>query len=537
MPTTTFECKNFKELVRDVNFLILSDLHLDIEHAGHAFNAYEIILRYLKDFKEKEKSWRVDAILIVGDLVDKNKSGSYHLLQNLLQALIDMFELQPDKILFTPGNHDCDISKLSLAFPFLHAALGDDSIIKNAYSDSNIVNNIYTASGKELNEEALKLLQKFESGYFAQWIQFTKKEKYKNPVFSYERKDLSEGLNFNTFYHTNIYGVEVASVNTSFFCNFAAPSNDRNHLFLLNDLIRNFKQRVMSQVQSTDKDLHRPVITMMHHPFYYLHESEHIYPIKFSAQDTERAMINSYIEVAQFSDIILNGHTHGHLHAPTRYIDKVYVVNNGATYYNDKEQPVTFGILKVNKLFDSFQLRTFVSTNDKTNFEEITNPLELPCYSFRSSTKILIDHSLDKEEYHRVELVKSLSREGCKNRKLIEIQLSSYFEDGDILTESNGDNGKYSYRISNGVSDIDCVCLEFNDVGTDVQRITQALHKLVVRVTGYAIIFLILRFDSDQLLKFVQLLKQVIVSHVKFKQIRTNFIYIQSEKKKGTTFK
>lgn len=183
---------------------------------------------------------------------------------------------------------------------------------------------------------------------------------------------------FKTTYFTSLHGITLVCHNSSFFCNISQSSNDRNNLFLVRDL-----------VEPTIKaaPANEPVVSFMHHPFYYLHESEHVAPVPVDGEPDE---YNNFTKIVRASDLVLSGHVHGDLHDPAYLHDSAYLITNGASFANEdfegKCYPYTYALIKINKQLRRFTLKKYFykeSTRGKPDSRDyVVDPKAKDAYYF-----------------------------------------------------------------------------------------------------------------------------------------------------------
>ncbi|UAY51299.1 metallophosphoesterase family protein [Ferruginibacter albus] len=377
-----FSALDLERLMKEVNILLISDLHFDktkFDPKTKTNLADEINAKLVSSIENLAKSnsdWQPDIVIVAGDLVNQGKAEAYDYYFSLIEKLVKSFPALKNAIFSTPGNHDINRENIVSAYQYLYSAKKNNPKLKNknSFTSSEIVNTLYTVSQFNLDDPDKKKLKKFlsdfENEYFKTYLEKQKELETKKIINIIDKKFPYNGL--KTTYIKDVLGIRIASVNSSFFCNFSGL-NDRNNLFYITD--------VVSKVANFLIESPYPVITFMHHPYYYMHESEYIYPI-----NSEN---NNFNKLAECSDIILSGHVHGELHEPSIVYQKVYTITNGTTFTNDKIEdkcfPFTYALIKVNKQLDKFKVKKYKYNSTTLEFEAIKN--KNLYYSFQEKNK------------------------------------------------------------------------------------------------------------------------------------------------------
>ncbi len=357
---------DLKRLGKEVNILLISDLHYDLskdDPSGREILAKVINEKLVSSLKDvvQDGDWKPDIVIIAGDLVNQGKASGYKHFFELLQKLIETFPLLKNAVFTTPGNHDINRENIVSAHQYLYALKSKFPKNNNSFTGNEIVNTIYTVSQYDLNHKEKKELRNylinFEKEYFKTYL-----EKEEELVREHITEKIAKSYPFKglkTVYTKQILGIDLVSVNSSFFCNFSNTQNDRNNLFF----IRDFIDKTIKHIDTSRS----PVVTFMHHPYYYMHESEYIYPYI-----QESPASNNFNKLAEKSDLILSGHVHGELHEPSVIHQKVYSVTNGTTFTDDsvkdKCYPYTYALIKINKPLNKFKLRSYKYDSDKKAF-------------------------------------------------------------------------------------------------------------------------------------------------------------------------
>ena len=100
---------------RPITILCISDLHIQ-EHGmieeGMAnadilsLNCLRHSLLHFQGECTERIKWNPDFLLIAGDLVDRCTQTNYNYVKEQIDALIDLFKIEPFRVILTPGNHD-----------------------------------------------------------------------------------------------------------------------------------------------------------------------------------------------------------------------------------------------------------------------------------------------------------------------------------------------------------------------------------------------------------------------------------------------
>jgi len=90
----------------DLKWFHISDMHFE---GGHPLDRKELADYILDAAREKlEKGWKPDFIAISGDIAYSAEQGQYSDAICFLDELLQMLELQRDRVSMCPGNHDID---------------------------------------------------------------------------------------------------------------------------------------------------------------------------------------------------------------------------------------------------------------------------------------------------------------------------------------------------------------------------------------------------------------------------------------------
>jgi 3',5'-cyclic AMP phosphodiesterase CpdA len=350
---------DLERLQREVNILLISDLHYDIkkEQSKGDWVKGETVNKCLIDslVEQPEPGWEPDIVVVAGDLVNLNKVENYKLYFSFVDSLTKAFPNLKDAFFSTPGNHDVNRENAVSAFPYLYKfqKLYPTVEVTSSFTNNPVVDTIYTTVRQRIEEipELDKVLVAFEEEYFKTYLQKRKQlddDGILNPI---KVDEIFSGI--KTVYSRSLLGVTMVSLNSSFFCNLSQTGQDRNHLFL----IRSIVDKVANHLKENGNG---SIITFMHHPYYYLHESEHVAPVLLEDKDEP---LNNFNKLVKRSDLILSGHMHGDLREPTFLQQNAYLVTNGTSYTTDnfegKCYPYTYALLKINKQLGKFSMKKF----------------------------------------------------------------------------------------------------------------------------------------------------------------------------------
>lgn len=490
----------FEVLCRETNLLLLSDLHYKKGSESRNREINELIVRRIKSFVNKYPDWIPHAICICGDLVDKGEEINYQYLLELLSELRSNFKLLKYYTFSTPGNHDINRERIVSSFDFLYSRMLDSGITTRmqSFSGSPVVDNIFDICSlplEEFYENDLRLfraLSSFEKEYFKTFI--TNKAKINH--FASGQFQLNDSILFETFYSINALGLNFTSVNSSFFSNFSSPNNDRNNLFLIGAVIELLRQRVMKISPILENQYSLPVVTIMHHPYFYLHESEHLYP------EMKGRNLNNFQACAEFSEIILSGHTHGRFLKPILFSDTTYLISNGASCLTEEDSHLTLALIKINKIGDYFRIKPFNLTSeisDENDYEDISHLR----YFQQKRNGIETSDFEEKSESFRIELVRSLANsipEFTNKKSLLTIQIPEQ-SDSEVFFEN--------FPASNFI---------------DINSIITFLNKIHPNNRTYITLDIHL-FDIRTTLTIVKILKRLIGTQTKYLHVSTKILY------------
>ena len=387
---------DLQRLRKEVNILLVSDLHYDIEKEKSLKDpeckGKTINKSLVKSIQGAGKEWKPDIVIVAGDLVNQNKEKSYSLFFDLIERLVKDFPNLKEAVFTTPGNHDIKRENFIGILPYMNELTKyDPGDLMNSSTNNKWVDILLTVTKKRFSEcpQMKKALEKYESEYFETYLKKT--EELSAPTLIGNNKPILGPFEvnypvkkFRTVYIKNVHGLTLVCHNSSFFCDISQATNDRNHLFLVRDLVEQAIDQVKRMVR------HGPVISFLHHPFYYLHETEHVAPAPFGDYKKNEGKFNNFNKIVLHSDLVLSGHVHGDLHDPAYLQNRAYLITNGTSYtteklFKNKTYPYTFAIIKVNKLLNKFSLRKYIYQNKNSDGDGIGSPRQKGEYKCRNN--------------------------------------------------------------------------------------------------------------------------------------------------------
>ncbi|WP_158674415.1 metallophosphoesterase [Lysinibacillus antri] len=110
--------------MNNVNILHLSDLHINFNEDSSCSILRESLIEDINKIKEN-KNIKIDIVAMTGDIIDKGTGDkSYALAEEFFNELASKCEIEKEKFLFVPGNHD--IPRKSLIKHQLHNKSSED---------------------------------------------------------------------------------------------------------------------------------------------------------------------------------------------------------------------------------------------------------------------------------------------------------------------------------------------------------------------------------------------------------------------------
>lgn len=301
MPTTTI--------------LHLSDLHFRGGESSRAGSAREVALRELIGLAASwDGEWRPDLVVVTGDIAWAGTEGDYRAAEEWLRRLLGALNLDPAQLHLCPGNHDVyDPDAEQLAWPAEH--------------DTTQADNLLAGPVPPLRQG---LFREFEA--------------------SCRRLGVppSESV-IGCGDPTALWGVRRGADVDIFVCNSAwfarAKVEDRNRLWLGLPLLKHVEAAGHLHRQPTARL--RPLVTLCHHPGNWLAEAETV---------THGGRPATWDYLAERSDLILTGHTHGTIRKADRVSEAAWHLTAGATYAGDRH-PNNVRLIRVDR--DGFEYRSF----------------------------------------------------------------------------------------------------------------------------------------------------------------------------------
>lgn len=267
-----------------IRILHFSDLHLsgDAEKQINTSTRLGFLFNSIVKLQESDGK-RVDIVVFTGDLIDKGgkdfstiTDGFQAFKDQVLTPLTDKAGIQPDRIVFLPGNHDTQSSDIK--------EMRDKRNLLEDYphSSEREINSILNISNgdKELVIKRTKEFKRFELEYFSH---------YKPDKYTY--------TDFESNFIFNIDGIKVGitALNSVWlYGNTKEGANDAEPVYLGTDQLT----RSYEKLEGCDLK-----IVASHFPFGKLFDEEYE---------------KTYEKIAKHYDINLAGHTHSN-HAEYRY--------------------------------------------------------------------------------------------------------------------------------------------------------------------------------------------------------------------------
>ncbi len=276
--------------MKKINILHLSDMHFgvvpDEDHTTTAVQRRDsVIMTLVSKLDEISKTnLKPDIIVISGDIGWKAKQSDYLLAEQWINKILQSTKLTWNKVIICPGNHDISRDKLT-----------DECVITD-------IDN----SKKKLAIENVST----RSLHFKEYIDFCRN----NGIVPYINSALDSNNDIKYLYgYRVINDICFMSWNSAWNCR----GKDLGNLYVGEPLVLDMKLNI-------PKD--KFVISVLHHPFFWLNENEHIlYNYEPVAADG----------IVDMSNMIFNGHIHGRINKATHYQNKAYIFTSGAVYDKD----------------------------------------------------------------------------------------------------------------------------------------------------------------------------------------------------------
>lgn len=293
-----------------VVILHLSDLHFGAEKGNASgLDVRDVVLRSLIDcIKAQPQEWHPEIVCISGDIGYAGKESDYAAAAEWLKQLINATGLSPDDIILCPGNHDADLGIRGIGYP-PDAAKAD---------------------------EWLSPVPDHFQNRFAAFSRFCKD--FGIPPVKIKGED-----NYLCGSRTH-KGIKFIVLNSAWFCQ---GKGDRGNLWVGLPHIRSLEADGIIKETEAGEDV--PCIALIHHPRWWLHDSEHA-----PHASSNRPGTMDYL--SQRCNIILTGHTHGVARLPDRIAKAAWHITSGAAFANAGHFN-NFALLKVES--NGFILRQF----------------------------------------------------------------------------------------------------------------------------------------------------------------------------------
>ena len=247
---------------KSLRILHFSDFHLNGDKLPQAEHVLEFMIKALLEIS-KEKS--IDVIIFSGDFLEKGGKGFQHDIssglnvfkEKVLIRITSSLGLTLSRVIFTPGNHDIDRSKID--------EFAEDGIELRANSNQGVISLIEGKTSHVTNRAAS--FKEFEKKYY---------EDCRDIEYTYS--------NFNSQIILTINGLKIGftSVNTIWRCGVEDA----------NKIVMGINQLTENSLNHKQLDLK---IAVTHYPIDHLKE--------FERKDITNILANNY-------DLFFTGHTH-----------------------------------------------------------------------------------------------------------------------------------------------------------------------------------------------------------------------------------
>lgn len=238
-----------------IRFLHVSDFHLRPSRVARY--EQDRVLDGLVRFLERDRaSFPLDLVFVTGDLAHSGKAEEYELVMALLRRLLAATGVPPERLFVVPGNHDVD-------------RRAGRWLVRTLASDEQAIAFFEEPDGRDLHRRKL--------------------EAYEASLRSLvgPARALGLGVGAESVEIVEVAGTRlaVASFNSSW---FAQGDDDQGSLWLGEPNVR----RAVDRIADAEADF---AISLLHHPFGYLHEAE-------------QSVVESWFE--RGFDLVLRGHLH-----------------------------------------------------------------------------------------------------------------------------------------------------------------------------------------------------------------------------------
>ena len=268
--------------------LHLTDLHFGAEPSGSS-SALAQRTNTLETLRETlsllDGSLRPDIIVVSGDIGWAGRPGDYKLAEDWLRSLLGVLELEPERLIICPGNHDLD--------------RGEADVLERP--------DAATRADHLLRVEKLVQISRPFSAFeaFARTIGIP---------------PLRVGTGHSYLVgERRIRGIRFVVANTAWFCR---DDTDRGKLYIgLPQLeVMEAAGQLLKPGEYDEGDL---TVAVLHHPETWLNDNE---TVSYEGRPA------TYNYLAQRSHLLLSGHTHGGLDRPRRIGEAGLLFVSGAGY-------------------------------------------------------------------------------------------------------------------------------------------------------------------------------------------------------------
>ena len=336
-------------MTNQVNILHLSDLHFGMEPDNKKMTSTTVDQRNLtldtliKMLGNIDDGWKPQVVAITGDIAWKGKAEDYEKAGEWLNdKLLPILNLQPDKLIVCPGNHDIDRDETFGMMP--------------------------PPSFKEADE----------------WLKLERLKNFTRPFEAYTQFCTDMGLspleignqqNYLTG-KSEMEGVRFVVLNSAWFCR---GDDDRNNLWIGKPLLE--KMAVNNQLidpDNYDVDDSPIIIALFHHPPEWLNENE---------CNTFGKRQNTMEYLSFRSHIILNGHVHARPTEPHQQFNRAWLIKGGASYA-EYAYLNHFSILKVNIEDRTFHRLSYEFDPGKNKWRKDVEGDNIPFYDLKTSVSV-----------------------------------------------------------------------------------------------------------------------------------------------------
>ncbi len=301
-----------------INILHLSDLHFGIESFSQEKidlikKREKILTTLIEKLKALEQEWKPDIIAISGDIGYSGEKENYKAAWSWINKVINDLNLNPDRLILCPGNHDRYIKDYIKYLKTQHRKLQ----LKPVYPKVEDADKILDAKNIKTISKRFYHFSNFCNEHEIPYLIFNDKE---NHILGFRE----------------VLGLRFVVLNSAWFS--LGGDNDRGNIFIgLPHLIVMKNNEQLKSPDVTDEI----TLSILHHPFEWLNQSE---------IDKYGERSPSYVELARNSDIILSGHTHGEEQfTPDKKHAGAWLFKAGAIFDKD---PLVYNceILKLNRI-------------------------------------------------------------------------------------------------------------------------------------------------------------------------------------------